>query len=70
MVSRMEHRFIAIIKDPGRIWTDYQVVDTQKFICMATCSREKDAETIATILNLHHHEREARQLVENTEVQP
>lgn len=48
------NRFIAIIKDPGRVWTDYQVVDTQKFICMATCSQQKDAETIAGVLNLHH----------------
>jgi len=59
----IHHRFIAVIKDPGRIWTDYQVVDTDKFICMATCSQQRDAETIAAVLNLQIQKVESEKLL-------
>lgn len=50
-------RFIAIILDPGRVWSDYAVVDTERFVRMATCSCQRDAETIAKVLNLRYVER-------------
>jgi len=57
-------RFISIIEDSGRIWTDYAVVDTVRFIRMARCSDIRDAETIAAVLNIHYREREAKLISE------
>lgn len=61
-----QHRFVAVIKDPGRVWTDYQVIDLERFICMATCSQMKDAETIAAVLNLQIQTLELPKLLEES----
>lgn len=55
--------FISVILDPGRIWTDYAVIDTERHVRVCTCSDSRDAETIATVLNLHKQEREAKALL-------
>lgn len=56
--------FISIIIDPGRIWSDHGVVDTDRNVLMAKCSDERDADTIAKVLNLHQQERIAKALLE------
>ncbi len=60
-------RFLAILEDPGRVWSDYAVIDTMRRVRMCRCSHERDAETIAGVLNIQHREREAGLLVESTE---
>lgn len=59
-------RFIAIILDPGRIWSDYGVVDTDKFIQVCKCSQQGDAETIAACLNLQHREKDMKLLEQSS----
>lgn len=55
--------FISIILEPGRIYTDYGVVDTTNGILMAKCSSEGHADTIAKVLNIHQAERIAAALL-------
>lgn len=45
-------RFISVILDPGRVWSDYAVIDTQKNICICKSSDCGHADTIAKCLNL------------------
>lgn len=46
-------RFVALIKDPTRIWTDYVVADLKREVIICTCSNHVDAETISKVLNMH-----------------
>ena len=55
--------FISVILDPGRIWTDYGVIDTQRNVKVCTCSDSRDADVIAKVLNLHQQQREAAALL-------
>lgn len=50
-------RFIPIILDPSRIWTDYGVVDTVKNVLVCKCSDQRNADQIAGCLNLQHQKR-------------
>ena len=52
-------RFISVIEDPGRVWSDHAVIDTHRYIRMCRCADQRDADTIAAVLNLHWREREA-----------
>lgn len=45
-------RFISVILDPGRIWSDHGVIDTHKNICVCRSSDSGHAESIAKCLNL------------------
>ncbi len=58
------NRFISIIESPGRVWTDYLVVDTVKCVVVCECSDSRNADEIAACLNLQHVERSAKQLAE------
>lgn len=51
-------RFISIILDPGRVWTDHGVVDLDRGILMCKCTCGQDADTIAKVLNIQQAERE------------
>lgn len=56
------NRFISIIEDPGRVWTDYAVIDTVRNVRICRCSDSRDAEAIASCLNVQFREREAKLL--------
>ncbi len=51
-------RFIAIILEPSRIWSDHGVVDTERNVLICKCADSRDADTIAKVLNLQHERRE------------
>lgn len=55
--------FISIILDPGRIWSDHAVIDTERYVRICTCADERDADTIAKVLNQHQQERQAKALL-------
>ncbi len=50
-------RFISIILDPSRIWTDHGVVDTERNVLICKCADGRDADTISKVLNLQHEHR-------------
>ncbi len=55
-------RFVAIIEDPGRVWSDHAVIDLVRCVRVCKCADSRDAETIAACLNIQVREREAKQL--------
>lgn len=56
--------FIAVILDPGRVWSDHAVIDTERHVRLCTCSDERDADLIAKVMNQHQQERTAKALLE------
>lgn len=56
-------RYVSIVLDAGRYWSDHAVIDLDRGVRLATCSREGDADLIAKVLNLQHQEREAKALL-------
>jgi len=48
----MDKRFVCVIENPGRVWTDYCVIDLQRYIVVCKCSDARDGETVAECLNL------------------
>jgi hypothetical protein len=57
-------RFFVIILEPGRIWSDYAVVDNVRFVAIAKCTHQEHAEQIAAALNKCAFEKDALQLTE------
>lgn len=55
--------YIAVILEPGRVWTDHGVIDTVNQTKICTCSDSRDADMIAKVLNQHKQEREAKALL-------
>lgn len=51
------NRFIAIIANPGHLWTEHDVIDTVRGIRMCRCSDERSADEIAACLNLQSQHR-------------
>lgn len=45
-------RFISVIEQPGRIWSDHCVVDTMKNIIVCKSSEPGLADSVAKCLNL------------------
>lgn len=61
------NRFIAIIEDPGRIWTNHAVVDTTRNIRLCSCSDSHNADMIASCLNVQFRERFAKLIGNKTD---
>lgn len=59
----MPERFISVILEPGKIWTEHIVVDVEKQVAIAKCTRPEHADLIAKILNQHKEERAVRALL-------
>jgi hypothetical protein len=57
-------RFISVIESPTRVWSDYLVIDTERQVSMAKCSSQRDADTIAAVLNKTAEENKKTLLLE------